>query len=236
MSLPKIIAPFYPLTLPSSGKKINYRPFMVKEEKILLIALQAEDSTQMVSALKQIISNCTNGTVDPETTPLFDIEFLFINIRAKSVGEIVELEVKCSSCEKETAIAINIADIKVESPKKDATKIQLTDEIGLVMKYPTLDLIDSVENVTDESDIESKYETITQCIDYIYDAESVHYTKDQTKEELAEFIDSLSKEHMTKIQEFFDRIPQVKENIKFTCRHCSTVNEFEIKGFESLFI
>lgn len=235
--LPKPIAPKYVLTLPVSKKKISYRPFMVKEEKLLLIALQTEDPAQMVIALKQIITNCTEGSVDPDTTPLIDIEFLFVNIRAKSVGEILELHINCKECEAEMPYNINLSEIKVASPKKDALKFQLSDEIGIVMKYPSIDMIDEIDMVSEGGENEQeKYNVISKCIDYVYDTETVYYTKDQTPEEIAEFIDSLSMKQLEKLQQFFYDMPQLKETIKFTCIKCQADNEFVLSGFQNFFV
>jgi len=233
--LPKLISPKYSLILPSSKKKITYRPFVVKEEKILLTAFQSEDQEQMVMALKQIVINCTEGQLDPENTPLFDIEYLFINIRAKSVGEILELQIKCQSCEHEMAHNINLTEIKVESPKKDSTKIQLTDAVGIVMKYPTIDLIEAVEEL-EEDDSESKYNAIAKCIDYIYDKETAYYTKDQTKEELIDFIDSLNNKQMELIRDFFENIPKLEEKVVFTCTKCEKENTFLLSGLSDFFL
>lgn len=234
--LPKIIAPKYTLILPSSKKKITYRPFVVKEEKILLTALQAEDQDQMILALKQIVSNCTEGQLDPDTTPLFDIEYLFVNIRAKSVGEILELQIKCQHCEHEMAHNINLAEVKVESPKKDATKIQLTDMVGIVMKYPTLDLIEAVDDINEEDESDVQYNAIAKCIDYIYDSDTAYYTKDQTKEEINDFIESLNKKQMESIREFFENIPKLEEKVNFTCNSCGTDNAFVLSGLTDFFL
>lgn len=228
--LPQINLPIYEKNVPSTGQLIKFRPFTVKEQRILLLAQESGDKAQMVTALKQILSLCIVDNIDVEKLALFDMEFLFLNIAAKSNEEIIQYSVKCSECGEPNDHSINILDIKLDVPDKDSNIISLDDGVGIVFKYPSIDISTIITSGT-KFDIIG--DVVTSCIDYIFDAESVYYPKDYTKEEMNAFIDSLSNKQIVQIEEWFKKIPEVKDTIEFNCTKCGYHNKFEIKGIES---
>ncbi len=181
MALPKINTPTYELVVPSTGEEIRYRPFLVKEEKILLMAMESGDNKEIIRAIQDIVKECTYDKLKLSTMPMFDIEYLFLNIRAKSVGEITTLRLKCPDDEKTTVkVDVNLTEIEVQTDKNHTNKIELTDEMGIMMKYPT---IDSFAGDMSEINASNMLEVISGCIDSIYDkgGEEVFEAKDQTK-------------------------------------------------------
>ncbi len=197
--LPKIDVPIYDLKLLSTGKKIRFRPFTVKEEKLFLMAAEAGDLKSITDTVKQVINNCVLDELDIDELPLFDIEQIFLQLRSKSVGELVNLKYRCNNlikdeseeekkCNTVVEIDVNINDIIPEFEKTDKNKIEITENLGVVMKYPNFKVFESLDG---ENETESILNTIISCIDYIYDKETLYYAKDSTKEELSEFVESL---------------------------------------------
>jgi DNA-directed RNA polymerase subunit M/transcription elongation factor TFIIS len=234
MALPKIATPTYDLKLPSNGEKVAYRPFLVKEEKLLLMAMEDGNQSAIASTLKQIIHNCTDGKVDVETLPMFDVEYLFLQLRIKSVEEVSEFTLKCRKCSEEFNSKINLNDVEVKFPEeKQDFKIQLTSDVGIIMKYPTLALMaDSALDVQDEN-TESLFNMISNCVDSIYDEEQVY--NDFTKQEVDEFMENLPQEQFKKISKFFENMPKLKHDIKFNCPKCKTKNSITIQGLQDFF-
>jgi hypothetical protein len=228
MGLPTIIVPQYTLTIPSSGKEIKYRPFLVKEEKILLIAMESEDQVQMIDATKTIIENCLLGDVDVANMPTFDIEYIFLQLRGKAKGEDIELKFVCPDCKGEIITSVNIDLIKVIKPDGHDTNVKITEELGVVMKYPTVDLQAKIEKETkDKNNIDTLFHTIIHCIDYIYDKENTYPSKDHTAKEMTDFVESLTDNHFQKISNFFETMPKLKHEIEL---HCT--NKVKGKGKE----
>ena len=168
MGLPTITVPKYSLKLPSSGKEIKYRPFLVKEEKILLIAMESEDDQQMIDATTTVIKNCVFGDIDVDTMPIFDIEYIFLWLRAKAKGELVELTYTCPDCSNGIDISFNIENIKIKKIEKHTNKIKLTESLGVVLKYPNITLQSKLDKFNDESETEKLFKTVQYCIDYIF--------------------------------------------------------------------
>ena len=216
MPLPKIEVPQYELTMPSSGELVKYRPFLVREEKILLLAMESEDEGQMIDAVQDIIRNCLYGEVDVETMPMFDVEFVFLQLRSKSKGEEVDLTFECEKCKSSIPVKINLNDVKVQEKENHSKKISLTDDIGVVLKYPSISLQKVIQD-TDESEVTTIFKTIISCIDHIWDKETVYSSKDHSSEELAEFIESLPDSSFTKLQQFFDTLPSLKHDVNIKC-------------------
>ena len=228
MGLPTITVPQYTLTIPSSGKEIKYRPFLVKEEKILLIAMESEEQLQMVEATKTIIQNCVFGDVDVANMPTFDLEYIFLQLRGKAKGEEIELKFVCPTCEGEMKTKINIDQIKVTKPDGHDTNVKLTEDLGVVMKYPTIDLQAKIELETKEKNqVDALFFTIIQSIDYIYDKENTYPSKDNTEKEMTDFVESLTDAHFQKISNFFETMPKLKHEIEL---HCT--NKVKSKGKE----
>jgi hypothetical protein len=244
MALPKIDVPIYTLDLPLSKKKIRYRSFLVKEEKILLMAMETEDEKSVMEAIKQIVNNCVLDELDVDTLPITDLEFIFLNLRARSVGEIVNLQYKCNNkiqdeegqektCNNVVQVDINLLEIKPEVNEKHNKKVELSDELGVVMKYPDFKIVESLEGSTDTEKI---MKIVSCCIDYIYDKENIYYKKDITENELNEFVDSMTREQFLKVQEFFETLPKIKKKIDFKCNKCGYEENLVIEGIQNFFV
>ena len=214
MALPQINVPTYELVVPSTDEKVKYRPFLVKEEKILLIAMESGDANEMLRGVKSIVEECTFNKLKLGDSPMFDVEYMFLNIRAKSVGEVSKLRVLCQDDNKTYAnIEIDLNEVQVTVDDDHTNKIELTDEMGVIMKYPSIDSF-SKNEIADVS-TENMLEIIVACIDHIYDkkGEEVYAAKDSTQKELIEFIEQLNTQQFQSIQKFFDTMPSLKHEI-----------------------
>ena len=237
MALPKLNVPVYEAILPSTEKVIKYRPFLVKEEKLLFTAQESGEEA-VLPAVKQIIKNCVQGELDIDNMPLFDIEYLFLRLRAKSVGEEVTLGLKpwgCPQndgelCEFTTEVAINLEEIKCVKNKKHSSKIMIDDKIGILMKYPDISQL----NIKG-SENEMGLKVIKKCINMIFTEEETHERDSFTDKELDEFIDSLNTKQMEQIKNFFDTMPVLKHTVKYTCKTCDEEKETTIQGLQSFF-
>ena len=230
MALPKVATPKYNLKLPSNGKTIKYRPFLVKEEKILLMAVESEDEKEITNAISVIINNCVDDDIDIDELAVFDIEFLFLNLRSKSVGESVKLKLPCKHCENEECnVSINLSEIEVQHTEGHDTKIQLTDEIGIIMKYPSFGIA-GIDNISKDP-----LKIVNLCVDQIYDTKSVYHSKDSSEEELTEFIESLNQEQFLKIQNFFETMPKLKKEVKYICPKCEKENSVVMEKLQDFF-
>ena len=237
MALPINKTPVYTLTIPSTEKKVKFRPFLVKDEKALLLAQQSEDTLTMVNTLKDVIRNCLDDKVDVDELATFDIEYIFAQIRAKSVGEVVELMFKCGHCQDEKAkvkIPIDLTQLEVTKDKDHTSQIALFDNVGVKMKYPDVDLINKIEGLK-EDDMNAIFEVVVSCIDFIYDEEQMFYAKEQSREEMIQFLENLTSEQFGKIQKFFETIPKIKKHIEFDCPVCGKHNETTLEGINSFF-
>ena len=234
MALPKLETPTYELEQPSTGETIKYRPFLVKEQKILMMASESNDDKQIKEALAGIISSCTFEKVDPHVVPIFDVEFLFLRIRGKSVGETVDLSLLCPD-DNETRVnkSVNLEDIGVNMKVGHTNEIEITDKIKMIMKYPTLnDMTDITEN-TDT--IEDTFSIVRRCVHEIHDGEKIYNKVDMSDSELKEFIDSFTSEQFEKVNEFFDSMPKVQHSIKITNPKTKKKSEVVIEGIQSFF-
>jgi len=214
MALPKINTPTYELVIPSTDEKIEYRPFLVKEEKILLIAMESGKQKDIISAIKQIVTACTFGKLKIGRMPMFDVEYLFLNIRAKSVGEVSELKLIAPDDKKtKVDVSVDLSTIQVQEEEGHTNKIELTDEMGIYMQYPTVDTFG--ESGISDINASNMLEVITGCIAQIYDkkGEEVFEAKDQTKKELIEFVEQLNSKQFADVQSFFDTAPKLKHEI-----------------------
>jgi len=214
MALPKLDVPIYELVVPSTDEKIKYRPFLVKEEKILLIAMESGKSADMLQAVKDIVDECTFNMLRLGEMPMFDVEFIFLNIRAKSVGEVSKLKVLCQDDMKTYAkVEVDLNEIQVQVEDGHTNKIELTDEMGVIMKYPTIDSF--TENNLDDINASNMLDVIVTCIAQIYDkkGEEVFDSKDSSKKELIDFVEQLNTMQFQDIQKFFDTMPSLKHEI-----------------------
>ncbi len=242
--LPKIDVPIYELTLLSTGKKIKYRPFTVKEEKIFLMAQQSDDVKTIVDATKQVINNCVLEDIDLDELPMFDIENIFLQLRAKSIGEVVNLKYRCNNklideetkeeknCNTIVEIDVKIDDIIPKSDKNENNKIEITENLGVVMKYPSIKTLELYDK-NDDGEIAIK--TLINCIDYVYDKENIYYSKDVKEEELVEFIESMQTKDLQKFKDFFEKIPKIQKDIRFKCPKCNYEEDVHVEGIESFF-
>jgi hypothetical protein len=231
MALPMINAPTYEMKLASNGNTIKYRPFLVKEEKILLLALQSEDEKQILNAIKQIITNCTFGEVDPEELPMFDIDNIFLRLREVSVGEQAEFALKCTSegCDGVQNIMIDLRQIQLEPANEEKRTIPLTSSIGIIMKYPNIALVEKLSKIQLNSP-DAMYEAIISSIEAIFDGEQVFSAKEQSREELIQFLDSLTQTQFGLIKDFFEKIPRLKYDIDYECKKCETKHHRTLEG------
>lgn len=228
MALPKIKHPTYTITIPSTKKQVNFRPFTVQEEKLLLMARASEKSDDIVSTIKQIIQNCIIEPIEVEKLATFDIEFIFLRLRAKSVGEVVELEYKDE--EVPVKFKVNLEEVQVKYSPDHKNKFNVHEDIGVLMRYPTLDEIISVESSTDKED--AIFNVLFKCVDKIYDKETVY--NDFTEKELQEFINSLPMDALLKIKEFFDTMPSVEHTVSLKNSKGET-KDILLKGLNSFF-
>jgi hypothetical protein len=233
MTLPKIVTPTYELEIPSSKEKITYRPFLVKEEKILLLAQEAGEESDILNAIKQIIKNCTFEEVEVNDMALFDLEYIFLRIRSKSLGEKVELKLLCDDDGETYAdVTIDLEKIEVDFPKEHTNNIQLTDTISLVMRYPQM----SALSLTTVSDTETIFHMIKTSIRQIIDGETIYEQVDFTEEDLDAFIESLTSEHFKNIQEFFQTMPKLKHVVKYKNPKTKKQNKRTLEGLNSFFV
>jgi hypothetical protein len=238
MPLPKISTPTYELELPSTGQKVAYRPFLVREEKLLVLALESEDTKQITTAIKSVIKNCiqTKG-IKVEALPTFDIEYLFLNIRGKSVGEEIEVNVICPDDEETyVPVTINIDDIKVLKDESHNNKIQVDTNIVMEMKYPSLDeFIRNNFDFSEDTTMEQSFELIASCVDKIYTEEEVWAAGDVTKKELMEFLDQMNSTQFKQIEKFFETMPKLSHTVTVTNPNTKVESEVVLEGLSSFF-
>ena len=233
MALPKLNVPMYDLELPSTKEKITYRPFLVKEEKILLLALEEENEKAMAVALKQIVNNCTSGLDNIDQLPLFDLEYMFLRIRAKSVGEVADLKLLCEDDGKTYVdVQIPLEEIEVSFTEGHTNKINLTDDVIVEMRYPTFEMLGVAPG---DMNVEKTFQLIGSCIERIYEGETVHERADFSNKELGEFLDSLSSEQFQSVQTFFETMPKLKHEVKFKNPNTKKQNKVTLEGLQSFF-
>jgi len=237
MPLPKISTPTYELVIPSSGKKIKYRPFLVKEEKILIIAMESEDTSQIASAVKDVISSCilTRGVKVNELST-FDIEFLFLNIRGKSVGEEVEVLITCpDDGVTKVPVMINLDEIQVDVDEKHSKDIKLDENLVLRMKYPSMEEFVKSNFVLGDVSVDDTFDVVTSCIEQVYNEEESWSAKDCTKKELREFVEQLSSKQFKEVENFFATMPKLSHTIKVVNPNTEVENEVVLEGLASFF-
>ena len=238
MPLPKIATPTYELELPSTGQSINYRPFLVKEEKLLVLALETEDTKQITTAIKNVLKNCvlTKG-IKVDQLPTFDIEFLFLNIRGKSVGEEIEVNIICPDDEKtQVPITIDLDDIKVQKNDKHTNQIKLDKDLMMELKYPSLEqFIKNNFDFNDANAMDQSFELIATCIDKIFTADEVWATADCTKKEVKDFLEQMNSAQFKLIEEFFTTMPKLSHTIKVKNPKTKVESDVVLEGLASFF-
>ena len=238
MPLPKIVTPEYDLVLPSTQKKITYRPFLVKEEKLLVLALESENTKQITTAIKSVLKSCilTRG-IKVEKLPTFDIEYLFLNIRARSVGEEVEVNIVApDDGETNVTVTIDLEDIQVQTNENHTNKIKLDDTLMMEMKYPSLEqFISNNFDFEGETDINQSFELIASCIDKIYSEDDVWSTDDCTKKEVVDFLEQMSSTQFKEIEQFFETMPKLSHTIEITNPSTKVKSTIVLEGLSSFF-
>ena len=238
MPLPKIATPTYELELPSTGETVQYRPFLVKEEKLLVIALESDDTKQITTAIKSVIKNCilTKG-IKVEQLPTFDIEYLFLNIRGKSVGEDIEVNVICPDDEEtEVKVNINLDDIQVQKSEDHSDKIKLDDNIMMQMKYPSLDqFIKNNFEINDKNMMDQSFDLIASCVDKIFTKDEVWAAADCTKKEMTDFLEQMNSSQFKEIETFFETMPKLSHTIKVKNPNTKKESDIVLEGLASFF-
>ena len=246
MALPKIAAPIYELTIPSTGEKIKYRPFLVKEEKVLLMAIEDGSVATMTRAMRDIISACTEGKVKLNDLAPFDLEYFFLQLRGKSIGDTIDLtfnkpaSLECGKkekdCQQTCMTSINIDDITIDTSTVKDNKISLTDTIGVKLNYPQIETIQKFVGKTEADFAAEKIFTVIQeCIEYVWDGEEIYKAKDSTKKELTDFVESLSTTQFTKIKDYLDGMPKLSHTITWKCPKCEKEAPMVLEGIEAFF-
>lgn len=243
--LPVNNTPRYTTTLPSTGKVIKFRPFLVREEKALLIAQQSEELDVIINTLESIIESCTDGMVKPETLAIFDIEWLILQFRARSVGEVVDLTFRCDDCqieESDVVVNLDLLTIELEKSKEHNKNIILFGDVGVTMKYPSMAIFKELEDVAGDDidnfraeDVEKLFDVIIKCIDSVFDEKTVYPASETPTEELKEFLNNLTKDQFEKLQDFFKTMPKLSKEVDYKCPLCGKQHKKVIRGFQNFF-
>lgn len=237
MALPKQVLPTYTTQLPSTGKPIKFKPFQVREEKALLLAQQSDDKGIMADTLKDVVRHCVVDELNVESLAMFDLEYLLLQIRAKSIGEIVSLIFSCDVCKDpkaKTKINFDLTQFEVKRNPNHTNKIKLFDTTGVVLKYPDVSAISKFDRLEDD-DISGIFDLIINSIDYVYSDDEFFYAKDQTKQELHEFINNLTQVQFKELVNFFETMPKLRQDVTYTCPVCNLAHNKYIEGIDSFF-
>jgi rubrerythrin len=244
MALPKLDVPTYEVNLISTGKPVRFRPFLVKEQKLFLMASESNDANEVVKTIRQVLKNCILDDIDVDNLPTFDLEYLFMNLRARSVEEVVELQYKCNNnvkdedghdkkCTGVVNFKMNLLEVQATKDPNHTNKIQITENLGICFKYPTFEM---VQKYDDLSENQIMMNILVDCIDYIYDKENIYYAKDTPRKELEEFVDNLQQKDVEKFEKFFDTLPEIKKDVHFKCPKCGYEEDITIKGMQNFFV
>ena len=230
--LPKVQTPTYSLTLPSSGEKLEFRPFLVKEQKALLIAMESPEDNAMSETTLSVVQACLFDKVNVRELPKVDVDYIFIKLREKSVGENIELIVTCADCGATQDYLFNINSIRVDRPESHSSKIEISPDAGIIMRLPTFSEVTDLMNNYNVSTI---YKTMVKCIEQIYDAETVYLTKDMKYEDVDAWVEELTQEQYDKLEEFYRTAPRIVSSLDYTCKKCNKQHHIELEGIEDFF-
>ena len=236
MALPKVNTAKYEMVIPSTGLAVKYRPYLVAEEKILMIAMESGDQKQILNAIRDVINACVEGDFNTDDLAMFDIETIFLNLRAKSVGEGIDVNIECQQegCNESIQQHINVEDIKLPVVDEDRKIIQITPEIGITLKYPSFEDIKALGE-DDMENIEGIMKLVKVCLDTIFTEDEVFEASSHSEKDLDEFLGNLSSDQFVKINEFFVDMPSLVYNLKFDCGKCNGANDIELRGVQSFF-
>lgn len=235
MALPRIDSPKYELKVPSTGELVEYRPYLVKEEKILMMAMETKDQQQMIRGLRDVIAGCTEGKIQVDNLAMFDLEYVFLKIRGKSVGETTKVGMKCSSCNHKNEVEINLDEVEVQGEVKKNAKVALTDTVGVVLRYPTVKGIQKQLGKQGGDEREVTMAAVASAIESIYDATDVYPTEDEKAEDVVNFLDSLTSSQFKMISEYFEEMPRLRHEVKFNCASCKSENSQTLEGLTNFF-
>jgi len=240
MALPKLDVPTYEIELPVSKTKVKFRPFLVKEQRNLLMALESNESSAIQQNVKDILYNCTlTEGINIESLPIIDVEYYFINLRAKSVGEVIESKYKCNNmvddkeCGNIMETEVNLQNIAVDMNGEVSPEIKLTPQITIKLKYPEFGIVQ--DSLKLDSIAATTFNMIAQSIEYIYDGEQFYYSKDATQKEMLEFVEGMNQEQFSKVENFFNNLPKLKKDVEVDCSKCGFHHKIEIEGLENFF-
>ena len=233
MALPKLNIPEYELDVPSTGEKIKYRPWLIKEQKILMMAQESEDDKEIEAAFANIISECTFGEINPYENPLFDIEYIFLQLRGKSIGQKIKLNLLCTDDEKtRVEHEIDLGDVAVQMPDNHTNVIQITDDISMIMRYPKLS---DMAGFTEEGEIKQIFDMVKRCVVEVHDGDTIHNKVDISDKDLDEFIDSMSQASFELVSNFFETMPKLIHEVSVTNPKTKKKNKITIEGLQSFF-
>jgi hypothetical protein len=234
MALPQLNNARYEVTIPSTGQTVTYRPYLVKEEKILMMAMESNDSKMIMKATGDVIKACVYEDIDVDKLAMFDVETLFLTLRSKSVGESIDLNIKCDKCDSRNDVQISFDDIKQPVVNDEKRVIMVTDDVGITLRYPSFKDVSLIKPGDDES-IEGAMNLVVQCIDNIFDDNGVYDAKNETKKSLIDFVESLNNEQFIRLSDFFQSSPSLSYDMEFNCVSCKEPNVQELRGLQSFF-
>ena len=241
--LPKLDVPIYTIKLISTGKEVRIRPFLVKEQKLFLMAAESEEVRETIDTIRRVLKNCVLDDIDIDSLPTFDLEYLFMNLRARSVEEVVNLKYKCNNtvkndkgedtvCNGSFDYDVNLLEIEPTRHAEHESKFMLNDRIGISLRYPTFEMVQKYEQMEEN---EIMVNILIDCIDFLYDDDQIYHAKDSSRKELEEFVDSMQQKDLEKIKVFFDTMPELKKDIHFKCPKCGYEEDIVVRGMQNFF-
>ena len=235
MALPQVNSSRYSTKLPSTGVEIEYRPYLVKEEKIMMVALESKDNKQIVGAMKDVAQACILTDVDVDKLTAFDLEWMFLQLRSKSVGETADVKMKCQQkdCDAMTPVSVDLSKVEMDDYEPNRV-IQLNNDIGVQMVYPSVNLVEKYDEEK-LNNVDGVFDMIIDCLETIYDKDDVYHVKDERRQDVKDFVEALTSNQFSKLAEFLQKIPSVKKRVEWCCSTCEANNEMELRGLQSFF-